>query len=135
MIKMNSFVIKKTNILINSNRGLKTIANGVQFNTIAREWRMKWSPENEKQSLSNAQNELVKIKNDLKSLTGLKSVQRIVCGGCHDFKVIVSLDADKWADWEKTKFQPEERFLSAIKNIKGISQVETQTYTIMPVEL
>ena len=29
----------------------------------------------------------------LKQLTGFKSVQRIVCGGCLDFKIIVTLDA------------------------------------------
>lgn len=29
-------------------KDMVTIANGVQFDTIAREWRMKWSPDNDK---------------------------------------------------------------------------------------
>ena len=30
---------------------MKTITKGVQFDTIAREWRMKWSADNDKASL------------------------------------------------------------------------------------
>lgn len=36
---------------------------------------------------------------------------------------------------EAKKFAPEEEFLKAVKSIPGVSQVETQTYTIMPVNL
>jgi hypothetical protein len=63
----------------------------------------------------------------------LKSVQRIVCGGCLDYKVIVSLSASEFANWEGKKFQPEEQFINSVKAIPGVSTVETQTYTIMPV--
>jgi hypothetical protein len=59
-------------------------------------------------------------------------LQRVVCGGCLDFKVVVSLTADAFGEWEKTKFEPEEAFIAKLKGIKGVSQVETQTYTIMP---
>jgi hypothetical protein len=34
---------------------------------------------------------------------------------------------------QSAKFSPEEDFLAAVKAIPGISQIETQTYTIMPV--
>jgi hypothetical protein len=71
------------------------IVNGVEFDTIAREWRCKWSPDNEKKSLEELQSLLNETKSDLKNIDGLKNVQRIVCGGCMDFKVIVSLPADK----------------------------------------
>ena len=67
----------------------------------------------------------------IKSFDGVKSVERIVCGGCLDFKVIVSLPADKWGAWENAKFAPEEQFLTAVKAVEGITLVETQTYTKM----
>ena len=37
--------------------------------------------------------------------------------------------------WEQAKFAPEAKFLEAIRKIKGVSKVETQTFTIMPVEV
>ena len=68
-------------------------------------------------------------------------------------QVVVKLPADKFGDWEKTKFAPEaptgigyralgpqgagsliradqEAFLGKLKGIEGISIVETQTYTL-----
>ena len=68
----------------------------------------------------------------VKAVKGVKSVQRVVCGGCMDFKVITALDADSFAEWEKAKFAPEEAFLAKLGGIAGISVVETQTYTLMP---
>jgi hypothetical protein len=48
-------------------------------------------------------------------------------------KVITSLPAgDKFATWEASGFVPEETFLKKLESIEGISTVETQTYTIMP---
>jgi hypothetical protein len=47
--------------------------------------------------------------------------------------VIISLPADKFGAWEQKKFAPEEDFLASLKSIPGISTLETQTYTIMPV--
>lgn len=34
--------------------------------------------------------------------------------------------------WSDKKFAPEEEFLARIKAIPGVSTVETQTYTLMP---
>lgn len=109
-----------------------TVTQGVDFDTIAREWRCKWSADNDKESLQLAQKELEEALPILKSIDGVKSVQRVVCGGCLDFKIITSLSADKFGDWEKKGFSPEEEFLGKLKSIEGISTVETQTYTIMP---
>ncbi len=109
------------------------IAEGVEFNTIAREWRFKFDTKNEKKSLVSAQQTLNVFKPQLQKIPGVKSIQRIVCGGCLDFKVIVALSADKYGDWEKTGHAPESEFISAIKAIDGITQLETQTYTIEPV--
>jgi hypothetical protein len=47
--------------------------------------------------------------------------------------VITSLPAgEKFAAWEANQFAPEESFLKKLSEIDGISTVETQTYTIMP---
>ena len=82
-------------------------------------------------------------------------MKRIVCGGCLDFKVIIALDAAVYGDWEaqvnevpsvtpitahqmlnsplpvRQEFAPEKAFLEALGSIPGISNVETQTFTIM----
>lgn len=63
------------------------ITENVQFDTIAREWRLKWSADNDKSSLSSVQQTLEVFMPALKKIEGVKSVQRIVCGGCLDYKV------------------------------------------------
>ena len=111
---------------------MEKITEGVEFDTIAREWRCKWSGDNEKKSLQEAQKALNGVLDDVKKVEGVKGVQRVVCGGCLDFKVVTSLEAGKFGAWEESKFAPEEDFLAKIKEIEGISTVETQTYTLMP---
>ena len=70
---------------------MNTITTGVEFNIIAREWRMKWSGDNDKASLAACQAEINKVLPAIKQVNGVKKVQRVVCGGCLDFKIIVSL--------------------------------------------
>lgn len=112
-----------------------TIVEGVEFDTIAREWRCKWSSDDDKKSLAELQTVLNEAKEDIKTIDGLKSVQRVVCGGCLDFKVVIALEGEKFGDWQESSFAPEESFLEKIKKIDGVSVVETQTYTLMPVDL
>ena len=64
-----------------------TITDGVEFDTIAREWRCKWSADNDKKSLAEAQKALMAVLSDIKAVDGFKKVDRVVCGGCLDFKV------------------------------------------------
>jgi hypothetical protein len=113
-------------------RTMITITEGVEFDTIAREWRCKWSADADKKSLQEAQKLLNETLPALKALDGVKDVQRVVCGGCLDFKVITSLPADKFKAWEGSEFAPESEFLEKLKAIDGISTVETQTFTLMP---
>ena len=110
-----------------------SITSNVTFDTIAREWRCKWSVDADKASLTAAQSALEAHTAAIKAVPGVKSVQRIVCGGCQDFKVIVALDAAAYGDFKAKNHGPEEQFLNALKGIKGITNVETQTYTIMPI--
>ncbi|KAG1662124.1 hypothetical protein FOA52_012986 [Chlamydomonas sp. UWO 241] len=115
-------------------RAMNTIAPGVEFDTVAREWRMKWSADNDKASLAEVQKHLTHVQGALGKVPGVKSVQRVVCGGCLDYKVVIALDAAKFGDWEAAKFAPEEKFLNAVKSIPGVTNVETQTYTLMAVD-
>lgn len=100
----------------------------MEFDTIAREWRLKWSPDNDKKSLASAQQSkyiplcccfsisisirlrcliitfitvvaLSLFKSALEKIDGVKSVQRVVCGGCLDFKVVVALPTEKFQAW------------------------------------
>eukprot|EP01036_Dinobryon_divergens_P024105 gene24105-32522_t len=133
---MRAFKVVKSNPALRTfTRNMIKITDGVEFDTIAREWRFKWSADDEKKSLASAQQTLFLFQPALKQIDGLKGVQRIVCGGCLDFKVIISLSADKYAAWEEKGFAPESDFIAAIKAVPGVTQLETQTYTIMPVEL
>jgi len=42
---------------------------------------------------------LLVVKPKIASIDGVKSVQRVVCGGCLDFKVVVSLPIEKFKKW------------------------------------
>mmetsp|Transcript_4343 Transcript_4343/g.6510 ORF Transcript_4343/g.6510 Transcript_4343/m.6510 type:complete len:112 (+) Transcript_4343:17-352(+) len=108
------------------------ITTGVSFDTVAREWRLKWE---DKKTLAGVQEVLDKVKSELKGLDGLKGVQRVVCGGCLDYKVVVSLTAEAFGKWEKAEFAPEKKFLEAVSKVDGVTKVETQTYTLMPVSI
>ena len=108
------------------------ITANVSFDTIAREWRCKWSPDEDKASLTACQEAIAGVLAEVKAVKGVKNVQRVVCGGCHDFKVIIALDAAEFGAWEEAKFAPEAAFLAKSEAIKGVSKVETQTFTLMP---
>jgi len=105
-----------------------TITPGVDFDTVAREWRCKWSADHDKASLQAAQKALNEVLDTIKAKG---TVQRVVCGGCLDFKVITSLPAAEFGEWEKEGFAPEADFLVKLKSVEGITEVETQTYTLM----
>ena len=119
--------------LLSFTRTMASITPNVHFDTVAREWRLKWTAENDKASLMKVQEALQEVEAKIKAVNGVKKVQRIVCGGCLDYKVIVALDAADFGAWGESKFAPEEEFLAACKAIPGVSSVETQTYTIMDV--
>lgn len=77
-----------------------------------------------------AQNALDSVIDDIKQVDGVLGVERIVCGGCLDFKVVTTLPAAKFSDWEENAFSPEADFIKKLEGINGISVVETQTYTV-----
>ena len=113
-----------------NSRSFATIAPGVDFAHIAREWRCKWSPDSDKKALADVQKEFMKVLPQVKGLPGLVSVQRVVCGGCQDFKVVMKFDIDHYKAWAGKDHKPEADFLASIKGLTGVSAVETQTYTL-----
>mmetsp|Transcript_11924 Transcript_11924/g.27830 ORF Transcript_11924/g.27830 Transcript_11924/m.27830 type:complete len:113 (+) Transcript_11924:87-425(+) len=111
---------------------MPAITSNVEFDTIAREWRCKWSGDDEKKSLEAVQEVMAKKIPELKAVAGVKGVQRVVCGGCLDYKLITAVEADKFGDFESGGFCGEAAVLEELKGIPGVSVVETQTYTLMP---
>lgn len=107
---------------------MPAITDNVIFDSIAREWRCKWSEVDEKASLSAAQTLIESTLPKIKAVDGVSEVQRLVCGSCMDLKLIISLTADKFDKLEASGL--EEPYLAALKEIPGISDVETQTITI-----
>jgi hypothetical protein len=103
--------------------------DNVQFSHVAREWRCKWSEDDDKKTLAAAQTALDARLAQVKAVAGVKSVQRVVCGGCQDFKVIINLDAESFGAWEAAEFAPEKEFLAEIE-AAGLKRVETQTFTL-----
>ena len=64
---------KKRHVFFANNRErsfMPTIVEGVDFDTVAREWRCKWSADNDKASLAAAQALLVKTKPDIAAVKG-----------------------------------------------------------------
>merc|ERR1712187_236425 len=80
------------------------------------------------------QEKLEEVLADLSSVEGVASIQRVVCGGCNDFKVITKLPAEAFGKWEAANFEPEAEFLEKVKGISGVTAVETQTYTLEEVK-
>lgn len=106
-----------------------SFGTGVEFTSICREWRGKWSKDSDNASLV----EVNTLFNEtflptLKSIEGFEKIQRIVCGGCLDWKFIIQFAADSFPGDDAVP--GEEPFLAAADKIEGIDSIETQTYTI-----
>jgi hypothetical protein len=103
----------------------------VEFDTLGREFRCKWSKDNGNASLKALDAVFSKHLPTLKAIEGVKSVKRVVCGECQDFKIIVEISAAGHDPWSKTSYSPETDILSDFAAIEGASGEETQTYTFM----
>ena len=65
----------------------------------------------------------------MRALDGLESIHRVVCGDCHDFKLIVTLHESNFAVWECDEFTFEADVVKQLEAIDGVSAFESQTYT------
>jgi hypothetical protein len=104
----------------------------MSFNNVAREWRCKWEDDGGGKASSAALVEIADLVDEylpqLKKLEGAE-VNRMVCGGCLDFKLSINVPLDTFGPWEEAGHPPEAEFLEKLKKIEGVSQVETQTMT------
>jgi len=96
--------------------------------------RCKYSPgesggPGDSKSLAACQELLTEFLPRIKALPKA-SVTRQVCGGCLDFKVSIVQPLDEHGEWAGADYNPlEEEFLAKLKDIDGVSQVETQEIT------
>ena len=111
------------------------LANGaMSFNRVCREWRCKYEGDKAtSESLEAVAKAVEKYLPAIKEASSDITVNRLVCGGCLDFKLMMTVPLDDFGPWEEKGFEPEAEFLETIKAIDGISQVETQTITNMEV--
>lgn len=58
-------------------------------------------------------------------------MNRLVCGGCLDFKLMMTVPLEDFGPWDASGYPPESEFLEKLRAIEGVSQVETQTITNM----
>merc|ERR1719215_1956005 len=101
---------------------------------MAREWRCKWSEENEKKSLVLCQQVMAEVViPQLRNTIGVLSVQRVVCGGNKDFKIIVKMGLDSFNDWAAHNFSPENEVVEALLSVEGVSEIAAQTWALSPV--
>ena len=107
------------------------LANGaMSFDHVCREWRCKYTGDKgTSESLEAVAKELEKVLPAIKEVSPGMKVNRLVCGSCLDFKLMMTVPLEDFGPWEEKGFAPEADFLAAIKGIDGISQVETQTIT------
>ena len=68
---------------------------------------------------------------DLHAIEATLPLTGLVCGGCLDFKVMVTQPLEGYGPWEEAGHPPEADFIAKLKAIPGVSQVETQTITNM----
>mmetsp|Transcript_46380 Transcript_46380/g.46841 ORF Transcript_46380/g.46841 Transcript_46380/m.46841 type:complete len:147 (-) Transcript_46380:291-731(-) len=111
------------------------LANGaMSFDRVCREWRCKYTGDKtDSASLEAAAKALEEVLPALKAVSPGVKVNRLVCGGCLDFKIMTTVPLDDFGPWEEKGFAPEEDFLAKLKAIDGLSQIETQTITNMEI--
>eukprot|EP00320_Phaeocystis_rex_P004608 CAMPEP_0119066302 /NCGR_PEP_ID=MMETSP1178-20130426/8888_1 /TAXON_ID=33656 /ORGANISM="unid sp, Strain CCMP2000" /LENGTH=94 /DNA_ID=CAMNT_0007047895 /DNA_START=45 /DNA_END=329 /DNA_ORIENTATION=- len=64
----------------------------------------------------------------LKALPAIE-VRRVVCGGCGDFKVVLTQPCAEHDAWKAESYTIEGEFLEKLKAIEGTSRHEAQEYT------
>ena len=111
------------------------LANGaMSFDRVCREWRCKYTGD---KATSESLESIAKVVDEyLPEIKGVSSdikVNRLVCGSCLDFKLMMTVPLEDFGPWEEKGFAPEADFLAKLKDIEGVSQIETQTITNMEI--
>ena len=107
------------------------LANGaMSIDHVCREWRCKYDGDKAtSESLESISKVLDEYLPAIKKVSPDIQVNRLVCGSCLDFKLMMTVPLADFGKWEEAGFAPEPDFLAKIKAIDGVSQVETQTIT------
>mmetsp|Transcript_29486 Transcript_29486/g.43548 ORF Transcript_29486/g.43548 Transcript_29486/m.43548 type:complete len:146 (+) Transcript_29486:96-533(+) len=111
------------------------LANGaMSFNRVCREWRCKYEGDkSDSESLEAIAKVVDELLPEIKKASKDATVNRLVCGGCLDFKLMTTVPLEDFGPWEEAGHPPEKEFLEKIKAIPGVSLVETQTITNMEI--
>eukprot|EP00591_Stephanopyxis_turris_P002631 CAMPEP_0195521178 /NCGR_PEP_ID=MMETSP0794_2-20130614/18161_1 /TAXON_ID=515487 /ORGANISM="Stephanopyxis turris, Strain CCMP 815" /LENGTH=147 /DNA_ID=CAMNT_0040650683 /DNA_START=17 /DNA_END=460 /DNA_ORIENTATION=+ len=111
------------------------LANGaMSFDRVCREWRCKYTGDkSDSESLEAISKVVDEYLPAIKAASSDVTVNRLVCGACLDFKLMITVPLDDFGPWEANGHEPEAAFLEKIKAIEGVSQVETQTITNMEI--
>ena len=109
------------------------LANGsMSFDRVCREWRCKYTGD---KATSESLEAIAKVVDEylptIKAVSSDITVNRLVCGACLDFKLMMTVPLEDFGPWEESGFAPEADFLAKLKEIEGVSQIETQTITNM----
>mmetsp|Transcript_15211 Transcript_15211/g.20763 ORF Transcript_15211/g.20763 Transcript_15211/m.20763 type:complete len:107 (-) Transcript_15211:108-428(-) len=106
----------------------------MSFDRVCREWRCKYTGNKaDSESLEAIAKAVDEYLPKIKAVSDNVTVNRLVCGSCLDFKLMMTVPLDDFGPWEEKGFEPEGDFLEKIKAIEGVSQVETQTITNMEI--
>ena len=108
-----------------------SIAEGVEYDAMTREWIATYSLEGDKSSLVACQLALESVVEDIYEVDGFKSVQRLVCEDDKEFRVITNVDATKFQEWENDDFFPEDVFFEMLSVIDGVQDVKARTSTMV----
>jgi hypothetical protein len=111
------------------------MANGkMSFDRVCREWRCKYvGDKSDSKSLEAIAGVVDEYIGQIKSVSADITVNRLVCGACLDFKLMMTVPLSDFGPWEAKGFAPESEFLQKIAAIPGVTQVETQTITNMAI--
>merc|ERR1712183_223850 len=102
------------------NATMPEVTTGIEFDVLGYEWRCKWA---NKSDAAACQVALSAVLPTIKAVKGVKSVQRVVCGGHHDFKVVIACDFAT----------SETQFREAVEAEAGVFSYTTQIYTLVEV--
>ncbi len=64
-------------------------------------------------------------------IPGVQRVQRLCCGTCLDFRIVVSVEAEAYKAWRDLDHEPEAEILDVLRVYAGISDLRAQLLLIM----
>eukprot|EP00977_Amphora_coffeiformis_P016241 scaffold4964_cov166-Amphora_coffeaeformis.AAC.4 len=96
------------------------LANGaMSFDHVCREWRCKYEGDKgTSESLESISKVLDEYLPAIKKVSPDIKVNRLVCGSCLDFKLMMTVPLAEFGPWEEKGFAPEADFLAKIKAIE-----------------